>query len=229
MAYFNKENDYPLNLISELKEFPWHVDMEMVEENFDRILLDYLGQPNCFLNEREKIILLGVYKEGRILQDLADEFNLTRERIRQIKTKSVRKLSYHKSIFYTDFDDYLAIQNDYKRKREELCDKIVELDRLLLEAGRLLANDETTIREIKDFLDASSDEQRDIITRNSDIADLDLTVRSYNCLKRSRINTIKELSQLTHSDLMKIRNLGRKSMREIIEKLRELGIELKEE
>jgi DNA-directed RNA polymerase sigma subunit (sigma70/sigma32) len=229
MTYFNKENDYPLNLIEELKTFPWDVDMKMVEENFDSILLDYFKQPNCFLNEREQTIILGVYKEGRTLQDLANQFNLTRERVRQIKVKSIRKLFYHKSIFYTDFDEYLAIQKEYKRKREELCDKIVELDRLLIEAGKLLATNETTIREIKEFLDASSEEQRDIITRNSDISELDLSVRSYNCLKRARINTIKELSELTHEKLMKIRNLGRKSQKEIIEKLRELGIELEEE
>ena len=59
------------------------------------------------------------------------------------------------------------------------------------------------------------------------IEELDLSVRSYNCLKRANINTVGELAQKTEEDMMKVRNLGRKSLKEVIQKLREIGLELK--
>ncbi|OWZ84553.1 DNA-directed RNA polymerase subunit alpha [Natranaerobius trueperi] len=59
------------------------------------------------------------------------------------------------------------------------------------------------------------------------IEELDLSVRSYNCLKRAGINTIEELTQKTEEDMMKVRNLGRKSLEEVKYKLTELGLSLK--
>ena len=56
------------------------------------------------------------------------------------------------------------------------------------------------------------------------IEDLDLSVRSYNCLKRAGINTVEELIQRTEEDMMKVRNLGRKSLEEVTSKLDELGL-----
>ena len=59
------------------------------------------------------------------------------------------------------------------------------------------------------------------------IGTLDLSVRAYNCLRRGNINTVKELSQKTPQDLLRIRNMGKGSVNEIVKKLRHLGIELK--
>lgn len=59
------------------------------------------------------------------------------------------------------------------------------------------------------------------------IEELDMSVRSYNCLKRAGINTVQELIQRTEEDMMKVRNLGRKSLEEVMEKLDELGLYLK--
>lgn len=61
------------------------------------------------------------------------------------------------------------------------------------------------------------------------IGTLDLSVRAYNCLRRGNINTVKELSQKTPQDLLRIRNMGKGSVNEIVKKLRQLGIELKSE
>ena len=58
------------------------------------------------------------------------------------------------------------------------------------------------------------------------IDELELSVRSYNCLKRAGINTIKELTNRTPEDMMKVRNLGRKSLEEVLAKLKELGLQL---
>jgi DNA-directed RNA polymerase subunit alpha len=60
------------------------------------------------------------------------------------------------------------------------------------------------------------------------IEELDLSVRSYNCLKRAGINTVQELTEKTEDEMMKVRNLGRKSLDEVIQKLNALGLSLKE-
>ncbi len=59
------------------------------------------------------------------------------------------------------------------------------------------------------------------------IDELELSVRSYNCLKRAGINTVEELTNRTSEDMMKVRNLGRKSLEEVLAKLQELGLVLK--
>jgi DNA-directed RNA polymerase subunit alpha len=61
------------------------------------------------------------------------------------------------------------------------------------------------------------------------IEELDLSVRSYNCLKRAGINTVQELTMKSEEDMMKVRNLGRKSLEEVQEKLQELGLSLRNE
>jgi DNA-directed RNA polymerase subunit alpha len=62
---------------------------------------------------------------------------------------------------------------------------------------------------------------------NMSIDELELSVRSYNCLKRAGINTVSELTNKTSDEMMKVRNLGRKSLEEVLEKLKDLGLELK--
>ena len=59
------------------------------------------------------------------------------------------------------------------------------------------------------------------------IEELDLSVRSYNCLKRANIITVQELTQKTEDDMMKVRNLGKKSLKEVRDKLKALGLSFK--
>ena len=61
------------------------------------------------------------------------------------------------------------------------------------------------------------------------IEELDFTVRSYNCLKKAGVNTISDLTSMSYVELLKIKNLGRKSLNEIIDKMKELGYDLSEE
>lgn len=71
------------------------------------------------------------------------------------------------------------------------------------------------------------EEEKDKILEMT-IEELDLSVRSYNCLKRAGINSVEELTQKTEEDMIKVRNLGKKSLEEVIHKLNELGLYLKE-
>ena len=61
------------------------------------------------------------------------------------------------------------------------------------------------------------------------IEDLELSVRTYTCLKRNKINTVDELCDLSKDDIIKFRNLGRMSLEEILWKMKELGLEFKGE
>ena len=61
---------------------------------------------------------------------------------------------------------------------------------------------------------------------NKSIDELELSVRSYNCLKRAGINTVEDLCEKTMDDLMKVRNMGRKSLDEILNKLESMGLSL---
>ena len=68
------------------------------------------------------------------------------------------------------------------------------------------------------------DEKEKVMEMNID--ELELSVRSYNCLKRANINTVEELCSKTPEDMMKVRNLGRKSLDEVLNKLQDLGLSL---
>ena len=61
------------------------------------------------------------------------------------------------------------------------------------------------------------------------IEELDLSVRSFNCLKRANINTVEDLISKTEDEMMKVRNLGRKSLEEVINKLAMMGLHLADE
>ena len=77
-----------------------------------------------------------------------------------------------------------------------------------------------------DVMVEKEDDQKEKVLEMS-IDELELSVRSYNCLKRACINTVEELTNKTPDDMMKVRNLGRKSLDEVYAKLKELGLSLR--
>ena len=74
------------------------------------------------------------------------------------------------------------------------------------------------------MIEKEDNEKEKVLEMNID--ELELSVRSYNCLKRAGINTVEELCNRTSDDMMKVRNLGRKSLEEVLGKLKELGLQL---
>jgi len=74
------------------------------------------------------------------------------------------------------------------------------------------------------MIETVNDEKEKVLEMNID--ELELSVRSYNCLKRAGINTVEELCNKTSEDMMKVRNLGRESLEEVLAKLKELGLQL---
>lgn len=81
-----------------------------------------------------------------------------------------------------------------------------------------------TSKDISVIVDTPKNDDRQALQMSID--ELELSVRSYNCLKRAGINTVEELCNKTSEDMMKVRNLGRKSLEEVLGKLKELGLSL---
>ena len=81
-------------------------------------------------------------------------------------------------------------------------------------------------REVSVMIDKEPEGKEKALDMNID--ELELSVRSYNCLKRAGINTVAELVNKTPDEMMKVRNLGRKSLEEVLAKLNELGLQLNE-
>ncbi|MBO5943953.1 MAG: DNA-directed RNA polymerase subunit alpha [Clostridia bacterium] len=127
--------------------------------------------------------------------------------------------------------------------------QITDYDKLTLEAwtnGTISAQDAVSLGakiltdHLNLFVDLSEEarETETMIVKNDDskvkvlemtIEELDLSVRSFNCLKRASINTVEDLTNKTEEDMMRVRNLGRKSLEEVIAKLESLGLSLRKE
>ena len=90
----------------------------------------------------------------------------------------------------------------------------------------LYVNLSETIRDMGGILNKTEDDKQQQILKMA-IEEMDLSVRSYNCLKRANIHTVEDLTKKTEDDMLKVRNLGRKSLEEVIHKLDSYGLALK--
>ncbi len=81
------------------------------------------------------------------------------------------------------------------------------------------------VNDVEIMIEKEEDKKEKVLEMT--IEELDLSVRSYNCLKRAGINTVEELAKKSDDDMMKVRNLGKKSLEEVQQKLSELGLRLK--
>lgn len=95
---------------------------------------------------------------------------------------------------------------------------------LLVEHLKQFVDLSENARLVDVMVESTTDEKEKVLEMNID--ELELSVRSYNCLKRAGINTVQELINKTPEDMMKVRNLGRKSLDEVLAKLKELGLAL---
>ena len=206
-----KDLEYPLNLIYAVFED----EAEEIIEKSDTIS-DFNGSVEYVLHtlsDRETKILKNRFIDLMTLEEVGKIFGVTRNRIREIEAKALRKLRHPNRIKYLRYGISGIIENiksDYFNKFADLENKLIELCKL---------NEEKADKVIDDV----ELRQKYASLR---IEDMDLSVRSYTCLKRAGINNIKQLASLSYEKLVRIRNLGRKSIEEIIEKLKEYGYEI---
>ena len=125
----------------------------------------------------------------------------------------------------TNFDKLtMEIWTNGSIKPEE---SIALASRILIEHFNIL----TDLNEIADItgLMAEKEEDPKVKALETSIDDMEFSVRAYNCLKRSNINTMQDLVNMKESEIMKIRNLGKKSLKEVIDKVKSMGLSFKAE
>ena len=97
--------------------------------------------------------------------------------------------------------------------------------RIMQEHISLFVNLSETIKGMDNILNKTEDDKQQQVLKMA-IEEMDLSVRSYNCLKRANIHTVEDLTKRTEEDMLKVRNLGRKSLDEVIQKLESYGLSL---
>ena len=193
---------------------------------FCSLLLTEVMRYTCAVSDRERHVILNHYRDCLTLDELAEEYSISRERVRQIEAKALRKLRHPSRWQLIRFG---CEGCGVMKRKKELEDEKKEL--LLREA------DVETLRELVDnnteelkkraaagnFDDATLKYINDTIEhhdtgKNADIEVMDLSFRSYNCLKRTGVSTIGELTDWIKNrgtQWTAIRNLGKKGIEEI--------------
>ncbi len=122
--------------------------------------------------------------------------------------------------------DYDKLTVDVKTDGSLTAKEVVSLAAKAIEDHiRLFVTLSETISGMDILVSREEDKQQKVLEMN--IEDMDLSVRSYNCLKRAGIHTVEDLTKRSEDDMLKVRNLGRKSLDEVISKLQSYGLDLK--
>lgn len=121
--------------------------------------------------------------------------------------------------------DYDKLTLDVYTNGTLIADEAVSLAAKVLSEHLSLFIDLSENAKTAEVMIEKEDDEKEKVLEMS-IDELELSVRSYNCLKRAGINTVEELTNRTSEDMMKVRNLGRKSLEEVLAKLKELGLQL---
>lgn len=208
---------YPFNLIDAIF---WEETVWVNDEDHVTGLNHALGT----LSDREQKVIQMRYHDVMTLEEVAKDFGVTRERIRQIEAKAVRKLRHasRKNFILHGFIGGAELKE--LKVREEELDK---REQLIEEREQALQEILNKYKPKFDALNINIDTPLEMIQKQVEmtvgIEDMDLSVRSYNCLKRVGINTVLDLINMVEGDdyldLIKTRNLGRKSLTEILGKL----------
>lgn len=231
MKEFNKKNndhlEYPETLLVQLDITPetYGNYYNEIIPNFETNLEKAIENSN--LNDREIYCLKAYYKEVRTLESIGKSLGITRERVKQIIKKAVKKLEHSgKKLLIQGKDKFELISINEKEEIIKEFKEKISYDLILewIESHEITEELLELCHSIIDTYKSTPKPKPEYIT----IEELDLSVRSYNCLKRANIDTLKDLTSRTRYDMFKVRNLGRKSLKEIETRLAERGLSFKE-
>lgn len=190
-----------------------------VNEEVNKLKEDLVFEPldTSFLTPREEVIL-EQREKGLTQEQVAKNFGVTRERIRQIETKAHRKIIARLRTRLAKINAEIIVDlSDEERLPQMEKDLIVQLRNKIPLLKKLLTYIESLEQLVPEHVinDSYLDQKIEV---------LDLSPRSYNALRRANISTLRELSQHSVYELMKIRNLGRHSLKEIIINAEDAGL-----
>ena len=202
-----KESVYPYNIFEELELE--YIDPDIIAD-FNVILVR--------LTPREEEFIKLFYKDNLTLEKIGKEHNITRERVRQITAKGLRRI---KSLIY----------NYNRRKEQEMIIQANTLatEDLIIKRQLLLDEYKKTHNYTEEMKFYFGEIKNQALNDTTSIESLELSIRAENCLRRAGIKTIDDLCQKTETEMIKIRNLGRKSFKEIKDKLNARGRDFKPE
>lgn len=192
--------EYPTNLINALG-----LDIEDVIGVFE----EHLNEIKGMFTETELTVLDGVYVRCLTYNEIGKEIGKSSERVRQIHDKVLRKLSHRRRFLV--LGEYATPKELAKRDYENYLNEIKPL---------------WTYESTKEYIKNYEEQHKKEFTLEYPIEDLDLTIRSYHCLKRAEIRTIGDIKRVGIEGLMRVRNLGKKSMNEIIDKCKVYGVDI---
>lgn len=186
---------YPFSMIYEITETKEPIMLSL--ETITNALVSTL-------NERERRILEMHYRDGMTLENIGAREGVSKERIRQLLAKAVRKMKnprFIKRMEVMPKSDYIELETKYEA---------------------LLSDYEEWKEEWKE--QHAVETRTDTSIRHTPIEKLELSVRSYNCLKRAKKDTVGDVIDMTFDEMLHIRNLGRRSAEEIANRLAGMGL-----
>lgn len=203
-------NEFPINIIEIL-----HLDLTSCVNEIET-RLEWLFE-NTIFNKREVIVFYNRFKYFYTLEEVAKALGVTRERIRQIEHKCLAKL--RRFTRYLELGEYASKLELAKKEYNEYITDLKE---------------QWTYESAKEFIEQYK--KTNIVSKSlhlvkevNTVQDLDLSVRAYNCLRRAGVETVLQLVQISEEDLMKVRNMGKKSLKEIKNALARYDLELPEQ
>jgi RNA polymerase sigma factor (sigma-70 family) len=170
------------------------------------------------LTEREAQIIRYRFEEDMTLEAVGRIYNLTRDRIRQIEAKALRKLRHPDRMrIFTEGKEYIDNYQRYIAAEQAYQKKVVAARKIKLMADEVekRLNEPVTEEDIN---------EPDV---DVDIADVGFSARTFSCLKRHGIYKLYELDGYSTKELLRIRNLGTRSVEEIVRKCAEYGVTIK--
>ena len=173
------------------------------------------------LSEREQKVLDLRFREKLTLQACVPIIGVTRERIRQIEAKALRKLRHPiraNRLLSISMAKHRAIVKEKDALYEDLAIKYENLKSVY----ESISNQVVDLEVMTEFAEKAR-------LLEQPIEELELSVRSYNCLKRKGKDKIKDITDMTLEELSQVRNLGRKSMEEVLKTLESYGLKLRQE
>lgn len=195
--------------------YPFNLARVILEDEIQSVYLQGIRFAISTLTEREEDVIKLRFKEGLTLRETGQKQNVTQERVRQIEAKAIRKLRHptrKKLMIAAPLSELYELQEKYNLLSRE--------HELLVKAMELIQGKVTTPQSIEKMANAA-------VWMQTELEDLDLSVRTYNCLKRANKNTLRDLVEMRPGDLQKVRNLGRKSFDEVVNTLKRYGLSLK--
>lgn len=180
------------------------------------------------LTGREQEVLTYRFVHGMTYDEIGPLYGVTRERIRQVEAKALRKLRGRRNVrelLQTGITGYW--NKCINEKAQEIAQRVIEGYKFALDRAYAQRLDDECQRLKSDPEIVKKAQHAELMA--TPIENLDLSVRSFNCLIRANVRTVEDLTNKTYEELIHIRNMGRKSANEICEKLQSMGLHLKEE